>query len=64
MAASRELRRWESVTRSPVFAAFSSTLQGLPTIRAYGAAPRFHDAFLEHLSLNGRWYFAGLSASR
>ncbi|GIM00727.1 hypothetical protein Vretimale_5639, partial [Volvox reticuliferus] len=64
IAASREMKRWEAVTRSPIFASFSATLKGLPTIRAYGAASRFDDAFLELMAHNGNWYFASISAAR
>ncbi|KAJ3100041.1 hypothetical protein HDU97_002525 [Phlyctochytrium planicorne] len=39
--ASRELKRLESVGRSPLFSQFSETLQGLPTIRAFKSAERF-----------------------
>ncbi|KAG2425890.1 hypothetical protein HYH02_014893 [Chlamydomonas schloesseri] len=64
ITASREIKRWEAITRSPVFASFSATLKGLPTIRAYGAATRFHDDFLHSMSHNGNWYFAFISTSR
>ncbi|KAI8811583.1 P-loop containing nucleoside triphosphate hydrolase protein [Cladochytrium replicatum] len=39
--ASRELKRLESVSRSPVYALFSETLAGVTTIRAYGQERRF-----------------------
>ena len=31
----RDLQRLESVSRSPIFAQFSETLNGVPTLRAY-----------------------------
>ena len=34
-----------------------NTVQGLPTIRAYGAGGRFRSAFLQDLSENGAWWF-------
>jgi ATP-binding cassette subfamily C (CFTR/MRP) protein 4 len=55
---SREVKRLEAITRSPVYASFSATLKGLPTIRAYGAQHRFHDSFLSLLTLNGSWWWA------
>ncbi|GFR41482.1 hypothetical protein Agub_g2173, partial [Astrephomene gubernaculifera] len=64
ITASREVKRWEAVTRSPVFASFSATLKGLPTIRAFGAAGRFNDAFLDIMTHNGNWYFAFISTAR
>ncbi|KAJ3100040.1 Multidrug resistance-associated protein 9 [Phlyctochytrium planicorne] len=39
--ASREMKRLESVGRSPLFSQFSEALQGLPTIRAFKSAERF-----------------------
>lgn len=39
-------------------------LQGLPTIRAYGAESAFQASFINHLSLNGSWWFAYLASSR
>lgn len=38
---SRDLKRLESVQRSPLYQQFGETLNGVVTIRAYGDAPRF-----------------------
>ncbi|OUM67331.1 hypothetical protein PIROE2DRAFT_40147 [Piromyces sp. E2] len=45
---SRELKRIDSLTRSPLYANITETIQGLPTIRAYDAQDRFikSDQFL------------------
>ena len=34
--ASREVKRLDSITKSPVFQHFEETLNGLETVRAYG----------------------------
>ncbi|GAA5956181.1 hypothetical protein JCM21900_006830 [Sporobolomyces salmonicolor] len=39
--ASRDLRRLESVARSPIFSKFGETLHGIVTCRAFGAERRF-----------------------
>ncbi|KAL8377907.1 hypothetical protein RB595_008543 [Gaeumannomyces hyphopodioides] len=41
LAASRDLKRLESVQRSPLFQQFGETLSGVTTIRAYGDERRF-----------------------
>ena len=38
--------------------------KGLPTIRAYGAGPAFHAAFLAHLTAAGSWWQALLGTAR
>ncbi|KAJ5653274.1 hypothetical protein N7490_000277 [Penicillium lividum] len=38
---SRDLKRMESVQRSPLYQQFGETLNGIVTIRAYGDGPRF-----------------------
>ena len=41
VATSRQLKRIESVSRSPIFTHFAETIQGVNTIKAYGASHRF-----------------------
>ena len=50
--------------RSPVFASFSASLKGLPTIRAFSCQDRFHADFLKQLSSNGDWYYAFMATGR
>ena len=38
---SREIRRLDSTTRSPIYAHFGETLSGLATIRCFGDGQRF-----------------------
>ncbi|EEY62025.1 ATP-binding Cassette (ABC) Superfamily [Phytophthora infestans T30-4] len=54
---SRELQRLDSISRSPIFALLSETLDGLSTIRAFGVETSFigHNNYL--LDKNQRAYF-------
>uniref|UniRef100_A0A667ZRG2 Cystic fibrosis transmembrane conductance regulator n=1 Tax=Myripristis murdjan TaxID=586833 RepID=A0A667ZRG2_9TELE len=49
---SRDIKRLEATTRSPVFSHLSSSLQGLWTIRAFGAEESFQKTFDAHQDLH------------
>uniref|UniRef100_A0A8C7MYR0 Multidrug resistance-associated protein 4 n=1 Tax=Oncorhynchus kisutch TaxID=8019 RepID=A0A8C7MYR0_ONCKI len=61
---SRDIKRLESTTRSPVFTHLSSSLQGLWTIRAFKAQQRFQQAFDAHQDLHSEAWFLFLTTSR
>ncbi|XP_036687849.1 multidrug resistance-associated protein 4 isoform X2 [Balaenoptera musculus] len=61
---SRDVKRLESTTRSPVFSHLSSSLQGLWTIRAYNAEERFQELFDAHQDLHSEAWFLFLTTSR
>ncbi|XP_023285607.1 multidrug resistance-associated protein 4-like [Seriola lalandi dorsalis] len=61
---SRDIKRLESTTRSPVFSHLSSSLQGLWTIRAFGAEERFQKTFDDHQDLHSEAWFLFLTTSR
>jgi ATP-binding cassette subfamily C (CFTR/MRP) protein 4 len=50
--------------RSPVFSHLSATLQGLHTIRAFGAEGKFTEEFDCHQDLHTESWFLFLSSSR
>nr|XP_031322068.1 multidrug resistance-associated protein 4 isoform X2 [Camelus dromedarius] len=64
LATSRDVKRLESTTRSPVFSHLSSSLQGLWTIRAYKAEQRFQELFDAHQDLHSEAWFLFLTTSR
>ncbi|CAG8585068.1 24520_t:CDS:2, partial [Racocetra persica] len=53
----RELKRLDSVLRSSLYAHFSETLTGLPTIRAYREQERFLRSNEKFLDIENRAYF-------
>ncbi|ODQ67153.1 multidrug resistance-associated protein 1 [Nadsonia fulvescens var. elongata DSM 6958] len=61
---SRELKRVDSVTKSPIYAHFQETLGGLSTIRAYNQESRFNFINESRLDLNLKAYFPSISANR
>jgi ABC-type multidrug transport system fused ATPase/permease subunit len=61
---SRETKRLDNITRSPVYALFSETLGGLETIRAYGEPERFQIDFSDKVDSNTRAYYNNKSADR
>ncbi|PVD27631.1 hypothetical protein C0Q70_12797 [Pomacea canaliculata] len=61
---SRQLKRMESVTHSPIYVHFSETISGGATIRAYGAVDRFIEEIKRRVDRNQSLYFTSLSAHR
>ena len=61
---SREVKRFDGITRSPVYAMFSENIKGLSTIRAYNCQNEFQNRFMESLDLNGSWWIVFLLTSR
>ncbi|XP_077153270.1 ATP-binding cassette sub-family C member 4 isoform X1 [Ranitomeya variabilis] len=61
---SRDIKRLESTTRSPVFSHLSSSLQGLWTIRAFKAEERFQQLFDAKQDLHSEAWFLFLTTSR
>ncbi|KAL5019777.1 hypothetical protein ScPMuIL_002669 [Solemya velum] len=61
---SRQLKRMESTTRSPIYSHFSETISGASTIRAYGQQDRFIQESLERVDRNIIYYFAGIASNR
>ncbi|KAJ4899955.1 multidrug resistance-associated protein 11 [Raphanus sativus] len=60
---SRELRRLDSVSRSPIYASFTETLDGSSTIRAFNSEEHFVARFIEHLTLYQRTSYSEIIAS-
>ncbi|VEU22972.1 DEKNAAC104181 [Brettanomyces naardenensis] len=64
LASSRELRRLDSVSRSPIFAHFEETLTGVATIRAYNQIKRFIFLNQYKMDTNMSAYHPSVSANR
>ncbi|XP_050071798.1 ATP-binding cassette sub-family C member 4-like [Anopheles maculipalpis] len=54
---SQNTRRLEGITRSPIFTHIAATLNGLPTIRAYGVQQLLIQEFDTHQNVNTGAYF-------
>ncbi|KAI8802480.1 P-loop containing nucleoside triphosphate hydrolase protein, partial [Cladochytrium replicatum] len=61
---SRELKRLESISHSPIYALFSETLTGVTTIRAYGQESRFSTDNQTKIDDNHRHWFYLWSTQR
>ncbi|GFO48336.1 multidrug resistance-associated protein 1 [Plakobranchus ocellatus] len=61
---SRQLRRIEHITRSPIYTHFSESVSGASTIRAYGASNRFLLESKRRLDYNVAYFFAASMALR
>jgi ATP-binding cassette, subfamily C (CFTR/MRP), member 1 len=61
---SRELKRLDSVSKSPIYAHFQESLNGINTIRAYHQQRRFIEENEWRVDANQRAYFPSISANR
>jgi ABC-type multidrug transport system fused ATPase/permease subunit len=53
----RELRRLDSVSKTPIFSIYSETISGGITIRAFGASSDFMSAMLQKVDANLVYFF-------
>lgn len=64
LATSRELKRLDAVSKSPIFAWFSETLGGLSTIRAFSLQPAFVKQNEDRIDRNQICYLPSVSVNR
>lgn len=64
VATSRQLKRIESVTRSPIYSHFGETITGQSTIRAYGAQQRFIADSVQRVDFNQLCSYPAIVAAR
>ncbi|OQU75975.1 hypothetical protein SORBI_3010G066200 [Sorghum bicolor] len=60
---SREVRRLDSVARSPIYSSFTETLDGSSTIRAFQNEGFFLERFIQHVTLYQKTSYSELIAS-
>ncbi|KAI7896256.1 P-loop containing nucleoside triphosphate hydrolase protein [Mucor mucedo] len=61
---SREFKRLDSVTRSPIFSNFTETISGVATIRAFGASQQFLQVMMECIDANVRPFVYSWTVNR
>lgn len=64
LSTSRQLKRLESTSRSPVYAHFQETLQGVSTIRAFEQTHRFIKQSELKVDVNTKAYYCSMSSNR
>ncbi|KAG1680871.1 Multidrug resistance-associated protein 1 [Nymphon striatum] len=64
LASSRQLKRMESTTRSPIYTHFSESLTGSSSIRAYGMYEDFLAETNDKVDINQRCYFPLVTTNR
>ena len=59
ISSSRNLKRYESTTRSPVYSRVAETITGVSTIRAYNKIEEFESDLRSKIDINNRcyWYY-------
>ena len=61
---SRQLKRIESTTRSPIYSHFGESIAGASTIRAYKLEKEFVTHSRNQVDKNLVFYFAGIASNR
>lgn len=64
VSTSRELKRMDSVSRSPLFSHFTETIVGVATVRAFGVTRLFLQNMLEYIDTNARPYYYTWTVNR
>ena len=64
VATSRQLKRLESITRSPIYSHFQETLLGVASIRAYRQQERFILESEKRVDFNQIAYYPSICANR
>uniref|UniRef100_A0A8D8XGU9 ABC-type glutathione-S-conjugate transporter n=2 Tax=Cacopsylla melanoneura TaxID=428564 RepID=A0A8D8XGU9_9HEMI len=64
VATSRQLKRLESVSRSPIYSHFGETVTGCQSIRAYGVEERFIQESEQRVDTNQVSYFPSIISNR
>lgn len=64
MAASRQLKRLDSVTRSPIYAHFQESITGAASIRAYRQQERFALESERRVDYNQIAYYYNVCSNR
>ncbi|KAK5829384.1 P-loop containing nucleoside triphosphate hydrolase protein [Linnemannia elongata] len=64
MKSSRQVKRIDSTSRSPIYSHLSETLDGLTSVRAFGVANKFMDEHIKTQEDNGRAFFTYLGMAR
>ncbi|KAJ8673709.1 hypothetical protein QAD02_004971 [Eretmocerus hayati] len=64
VATSRQLKRLESVSRSPIYSHFGESVTGAQTIRAYGVQDRFIQESETRVDFNQVCYYPSIIANR
>ncbi|XP_072935953.1 probable multidrug resistance-associated protein lethal(2)03659 isoform X1 [Epargyreus clarus] len=64
IGSSRAIKRLEGVTRSPVFSHLNASLQGITTIRAFGAQEALIREFDNHQDLHSSAWYLFIASSR
>ena len=64
MSSSRDIKRLEGVAKSPIFSQLSTSLQGLATIRVFGAQQMLEEEFDQLQDVHTSTWFAFISTTR